>query len=114
MEYINLMNLSVEQLDNLTQEQIASGVREHINWLQSAVYDAAGYDEDLNFRGYGVERDCAADDAYDDPDLLQSLIGDHVPMQKGSWGTFLMLYEFREQGHKAIKIAVDRMANYYC
>jgi len=111
---MDLMICSAEQVNKMSEEEIEDGVRDHINWIQSAVYDMTAYDEDLNHTGYGVEHDCAADDAYDDPEILRSLIGDHLPLEKGSRGTRLMFQYFRKHGHKAIITAVDKMAEYWC
>ena len=111
---MDLQIIGYDGVNKLSDEEIAQGVSEHINWLQSAVYDMTSYDEDLNHRGYGVEHDCAADDAYDDPDILRSLIGDHLPLQRYSHATFVILFELWVQGHSAIKKVVEDMYPYYC
>lgn len=107
---VDLQLQNYETMKQLTEEQIKDGVENYINWLQSAVYDMVAVDEDFNHRGYGSERDCAADDAYDNPDILRSLIGDYIPLQQGSYETFVVLYYFYELGHKAIKEAVLSMS----
>jgi hypothetical protein len=114
MRHIDLRSMSYDGVNKLTEKEIESGVRNHINWMQNAVYDMVEFDfETGEHRGHTVERDCAADDAYDDPDILQSLIGDFLPLQEDSFATFCILYFMWESGHSAIKKAVEKMAHNY-
>lgn len=109
-----LMNCSKDDLESFTDDEIDYAVAEHINWIQSAVGDMAQFNPDtFEIRTDWTEIDCAADEAYDDPELLRSLIGDYMPINR-AFGTFRVLYSFHEQGHKAIKMAVENIAKDWC
>jgi len=112
---IDLSMLGYDGVNKLTEDEILDGVHNHINWIQSACGDMAQYDPDtFDKRTDWTEIDCAADDAYDDPELLRSLIGDYLPLQQGSDATFMILFHLWDVGHSAIKQAVESMYDYLC
>lgn len=103
-----MLELSLIKAEICSDDEIESAVRSHIMWMESAVYDiAAGQTEET------IEAEVLADTMWNDPDTLQSLIGDFIPLEKGSWGTFRILAEFHEQGHKAIKDAAELCGEYW-
>jgi hypothetical protein len=44
MRHIDLRSMSYDGVNKLTEKEIESGVRNHINWMQNAVYDMVEFD----------------------------------------------------------------------